>query len=168
MTADKFLKLGNSNSQLFEWNSSIGKLSVNLSVNKCCPSLKDCGNFLNVFKSYRVLLFCYCLGIQKSEIVQLALFHFVTEVKLLYLRPPPPPWGGGGTPLIMAYTGRFRQKGVSFTGCRGYIKGERFHQIKYGEGLEKLSIVVWKGISKFSKHTAFRYVKGVPFSRKCC
>ena len=45
--------------------------------------------------------------------------------------------GWGGVFPIMDYTGRLRPKGVPFSGGR-YIKGWRFHELKYRKRLGKL------------------------------
>ena len=57
-----------------------------------------------------------------------------------YADPRPRGMGVGVLP-IMAYTGRFRPKGVPCSGFR-YVKGYGFHYLKYKKGLGNLSTCV--------------------------
>ena len=57
---------------------------------------------------------------------------------------PTPAWGGAVLPM-MAYTGRLRQKGASFSGFR-YMKGWGFHLLKHMKlRVGKSDISVGKG-----------------------
>ena len=51
--------------------------------------------------------------------------------------------GGGGELPIMDYTGKLRQKKVSFTGWR-YIKWQGFHEFEVWEMIGKTDITVFK------------------------
>ena len=64
--------------------------------------------------------------------------------------------GGGLLPPMMAYTGRFRPKGVHFSGCRS-MKGLEFHLLKYMKGYGNLSFGSVKGPKRANRGILWLY-----------